>query len=95
MPPRRLRLAFSLAVSLALALAMALAPAASAHNDGRGFWGATNDKVVTDAGFIVIAFFALFVFAMSMLQKALEKRKAARKAAEKAYLGNSQWRGGW
>jgi hypothetical protein len=80
---------------LALALALALAPAAQAHNDGRGFWGATNDKVVTDAGLILVVFFPLFVFTMSMLQKKLDKRKEARKAAEKSYLGNSQWRGGW
>jgi hypothetical protein len=91
MPARRLRIV----LSLALALALALAPAAAAHNDGRGFWGATDDKVVTDAGFILIVFFPLFVFTMSMLQKALDKRKEARKAAEKSYLGNSQWRGGW
>ena len=64
-------------------------------NDGRGFYGATNDKVVTDAGFILIVFFPLFVFCMSMLQRRLDKRKEARKAAHKAQLGNAQWRGGW
>ncbi len=80
---------------LVLALSLVLAPVAEAHNDGRGFYGATNDKVVTNAGFILIVFFPLFVFTMSMLQKALDKRKAARKAAEKSYLGNTQWRGGW
>jgi hypothetical protein len=32
---------------------------------------------------------------MSMLQWRLDKRKQARKAAEKAHLGNAQWRGGW
>lgn len=85
----------SLLLLLALALSLALAPAAEAYNDGRGFYGATNDKVVTDAGFILIAFFPLFVFAMSMLQRSLEKRKEERKAAKKAQLGNAQWRGGW
>jgi hypothetical protein len=82
-------------LGLALALSLVLAPVAEAHNDGRGFYGATDDKVVTDAGLILIVFFPLFVFAMSTLQKALDKRKAARKAAEKSYLGNTQWRGGW
>jgi hypothetical protein len=82
-------------LGLALALSLVLAPVAEAHNDGRGFYGATDDKVVTDAGLILIVFFPLFIFAMSMLQKALDKRKAARKAAEKSYLGNTQWRGGW
>ena len=79
----------------ALALPFVLAPVADATNDGRGFYGATNDKVVTDAGFILIVFFPLFVFFMSMLQRALDKRKEARKAAHKAHVGNAQWRGGW
>jgi preprotein translocase subunit SecG len=80
---------------IVLALSLGLAPAAEAYNDGRGFYGATNDKVVTNAGFILVLFFPLFVFAMSMLQRTLEKRKEQRKAAQKAQLGNSQWRGGW
>lgn len=75
-------------------LVLALPAVAQAHNDGRGFWGATDDKVVTDAGFILIAFFPLFVFFMSMLQKYLDKRKDAR-IAHKAGLGNGRWRGGW
>jgi hypothetical protein len=77
-----------------LVLPLLLASAAGAYNDGRGFWGATDDKVVTDAGFILIAFFPLFVFFMSMLQKRLEKRKEAR-VAHKADLSNGRWRGGW
>jgi hypothetical protein len=79
---------------LVLLPALLLAPAAQAHNDGRGFYGATNDHVVTDAGLILIAFFPIFVFVMSMIQRHLEKRKEARKAAYKA-LGDVQWRGGW
>jgi hypothetical protein len=80
---------------LALLALLVLAPVAGAHNDGRGFYGATDDKVITNAGFILIVFFPLFVFTMSMLQRRLEKRKEARKAAQKALLGNGQWRGGW
>ncbi len=82
----------------ALTLALVLAPAASAEESpsyGRGLYGATDDKVVTDAGFILIIFFPTFVFLMSMLQRHLEKRKDARKAAHKAHLANSQWHGGW
>jgi preprotein translocase subunit SecG len=89
---RRLFISLFLFTSLAL---LVLAPAADAYNDGRGFYGATNDKVVTNAGFILILFFPIFVFVMSMLQRHLDKRKEARKAAQKAYLGNAQWRGGW
>ena len=79
---------------LALLLTLVLAPAAQAYNDGRGLYGATNDKVVTAAGFILVIFFPLFVFVMSTIQGRLEKRKQARKAAQKA-LGNVEWRGGW
>ncbi len=82
-------------IMLVALLTLALAPAAYADNDGRGFYGATNDKVVTTAGFILIGFFAVFVFLMSMLQRALDKRKEARKAAKKAYAGSARWRGGW
>jgi hypothetical protein len=82
-------------VPLALLAALALAPAASAYNDGRGFYGATNDKVVTNAGFILVIFFPTFIFVASMILRHLEKRKEARKAAHKALLNNSHLRGGW
>jgi hypothetical protein len=83
------------ALTSVLVLLLVLAPSALAYNDGRGFYGATDDKVVTDAGFILILFFPLFVLAMSLLQWRLEKRKEARKAARKAHSGNAAWRGGW
>jgi hypothetical protein len=82
-------------VALALLASLVLAPAAQAYNDGRGFYGGTTDPAVTDAGFALILFFPLFVFTMSMLQRALDRRKQARKAAQKGLLGNSHWRGGW
>jgi hypothetical protein len=75
-------------------LLLVLTPTALAENDGRGFYGATNDKVVTNAGFILIVFFPTFVFVMSMIQRKLEKRKEASKAAKKQ-LGGAEWRGGW
>jgi hypothetical protein len=79
-----------------LLLLLVFAPAALAENDGRGFYGAVSDKVTTNAGFILIIFFPTFVFVMSMIQRHLEKRKEARKDAQKAHLGNNaQWRGGW
>ncbi|MGI8558425.1 MAG: hypothetical protein ACR2ND_08980 [Solirubrobacteraceae bacterium] len=73
-------------------LAAVLAPAALAHDGGQGLYGETNDKVVTDAGFILILFFPVFVTLMSLLQRTLDKRKAARKKARGA---GAQWRGGW
>jgi len=86
---------FYVLVPLALIASLVLAPAALASNDGRGFYGATDDKVVTNAGFILIVFFPLFIFTMSRLQSHLEKRKEARKAAAKAQMGNPYLGGGW
>jgi hypothetical protein len=82
-------LTFALIVLLVLAPAVLAAP-----NDGRGFYGETDDKVVTNTGFILIAFFPIFIFLMSMVQWRLDKRKEARKAA-KARLGAAEWHGGW
>jgi hypothetical protein len=76
-------------------LLLIFAPAALAENDGRGFYGATDDKVVTVAGFILVVFFPTFVLLMSLLQRHLEKRKDARKAAQHSRLGDARWRGGW
>jgi hypothetical protein len=87
------RLTIALSTSLLLTL-LVLAPAALAENDGRGAYGATDDKVVTNAGFIVIVFFPTFVLVMSMIQRRLEKRKEASKAAAKK-LGDAEWHGGW
>jgi hypothetical protein len=82
-------------LALGLALAVVSAPVAMAHDGGEGWWGETDDKVITNAGFILIAFFPLFIFAMSMLQWRLEKRKDRRKAAEKARKARADLRGGW
>jgi hypothetical protein len=91
----RTRLLATLVPLAMLIASLALAPAASAYNDGRGFYGPTDDKVVVDAGFILIIFFPTFVFVMSTIQRHLDKRKEARKAAQKALLANGHWRGGW
>jgi ABC-type nickel/cobalt efflux system permease component RcnA len=79
----------------ALAVALVLAPAAFGHDGGQGTYGEANDKVVTNAGFILIAFFPLFVFVMSMAQMALDRRKERRKAAQKALAREDRVRGGW
>jgi len=80
---------------LALVLLASSAPAALAHDGGEGLWGETNDKVITNAGFILIAFFPLFILCVSLLQWRLEKRKDARKAAAKARSARADVRGGW
>ena len=80
---------------LAATVLLVVAPAALAHDGGQGTYGLANDKVVTNAGFILIAFFPLFVFAMSMLQMALDRRKERRKAVHKALAREERVRGGW
>jgi peptidoglycan biosynthesis protein MviN/MurJ (putative lipid II flippase) len=83
-PPAALLLALT-------ALLVASAPV-FAHDGGEGLWGETDDKVVTNAGFILIIFFPLFIALMSLLQSQLDKRKQRRKAAAKA---REQAPGGW
>jgi hypothetical protein len=81
--------------ALALALLAVTAPAALAHDGGEGLWGETNDKVITNAGFILIAFFPTFILLASLLQWRLDKRKEARKKAAKARASRADVRGGW
>ena len=81
--------------SSTIVLFFVLATAAVAHDGGEGWYGETNDKAVTNGGFILIAFFPLFILLASLLQWRLEKRKDARKAAAKARAGREEWRGGW
>jgi hypothetical protein len=68
-----------------------MAPAALAFDGGQGTYGEANDKVVTNAGFILIAFFPALIFVLSMAQWALDKRKARKKAAHRKV----DFTGGW
>lgn len=72
-----------------------LAPSAFAQASGEGLYGETNDRVVTQFGFILIAFFPLFILTMSLIQWKLEKRKDEKKAAVKARAKDEIWKGGW
>jgi hypothetical protein len=83
-----------LPATLVLTLTALLAGATPvlAHDGGEGLYGETNDIVVTNAGFILIIFFPLFILFMSLLQWQLEKRKYRRKAAAKA---SAEAEGGW
>ena len=53
---------------------LALAPVAMAA-DGEGLYGRTDDKVITFFAFGVIAFFAILVIVLSIVQQRLESRK--------------------
>ncbi len=78
-----------------IVLSAPVALAAEGHDAGEGWYGETNDKVVTNAGFIMIAAFPLLIFLLSMLQWRLDKRKDARKKAAKARSADAVWKGGW
>jgi hypothetical protein len=79
--------------SLLIAVTTLLVVAAPvlAHDGGEGWYGETNDRVVTNAGFVLIIFFPLFVFFASLLQWQLEKRKDRRKAEAKRRDAAAGW----
>jgi len=83
------------ATSCLLLLVLVPAALASAPNGGQGTYGPADDKVVTNAGFIVIAFFPTLILLLSLLQWRLDKRRDARKAARKRRGSSAVWRGGW
>jgi hypothetical protein len=66
------------ALFAALTMLLLAVPAAFAEN-GVGLAGPTTDKTVTFFCFGVIAFFAILVIVMSLIQGRLEKRKDMRK----------------
>ena len=80
---------------LLLALTAPVALAAEGHDGGEGLYGETSDKVVTNAGFIIIAAFPALVFLLSLLMYGLDKRKDRRKKAAKARTARADARGGW
>jgi hypothetical protein len=81
--------------ALSLALSAPVALAAEGHDAGEGWWGETNDKIVTNAGFIIIAAFPVLIMVLSVTQNRLDKRKDKRKAAAKARNARADLRGGW
>ena len=85
-----------LAVTATMVVAFMLtAPVALAHDGGEGYYGQTNDKVVTIAGFVLILFFPVFVTCATLLQSHLERRKHARLDAAKARAKSPEWQRGW
>jgi hypothetical protein len=66
-----------LPASIVVAGLLATAPGAMAA-DGVGVYGRTDDKVVTFFAFGLIAFFAILVTVLSLIQIRLENRKERR-----------------
>jgi hypothetical protein len=80
---------------LFLALMAPVALASEGHDGGEGLWGETNDKVITNAGFALIAGIPLLVLVLTLIQTALDRRKDRRLAAERARKSRADLRGGW
>jgi hypothetical protein len=79
----------------ALALLALSASSALAHDGGEGLYGETNDKVVTNAGFILIGAIPLLILILTLIQIRLEKRKEEKMLAAKARRMHADLRGGW
>jgi hypothetical protein len=78
-----------------LALTAPVALASEGHDGGEGWWGETNDKVITNAGFVIIAGIPLLILVLTIIQTRLDKRKDRRLAAAKARKARADMRGGW
>ena len=74
----RLRVGVS-GLALWLTVLLLAAPAALAA-DGEGLYGRTDDKVITFFCFGVIAFFAILVTVLSLIQMRLDARKERRRS---------------
>jgi hypothetical protein len=90
------RLGSLLLLNLTTLLVFASVAMADAQNDhGEGWFGETTDLDITIAGYILIAGFPTFILLASLLLWRLDKRKDARKAADKARAARADARGGW
>jgi preprotein translocase subunit SecG len=75
---------------------LATAPSAFAvTHGGQGIWGATGDKTITYAMFILIGLFPVIIIVFSLIQGYLEHRKHARIDAAMRRAKSDQWKGGW
>jgi hypothetical protein len=88
------RIAATLLLSLVFVALLAPVALAGRPDNGEGLYGETNDKVVTNAGFILIAVFPLLILILSLAQWRLDRRKDLRKAAAKSRV-DVDWHGGW
>jgi hypothetical protein len=81
-PSRRARAAAALFAALTMLL---LSASTALAENGEGLAGRVTDKTVTFFCFGVIAFFAVLVIALSLIQGRLEKRKEMRRADLQRY----------
>lgn len=91
---RRARIALGLLTTAIVVLAFAPSALAITHG-GEGLYGETNDVVITNAMFGVIAFFPVVIIVFSLIQGWLDHRKHARLDAARRRAASIDWRGGW
>jgi len=91
---RRARIITSLTIA-AVTLLTLVPDALARDNGGQGWYGETNDKVITNAMFLVIIFFPTVIIVFSLIQWRLDKRKHAKMDAAKRRSVSADWRGGW
>ncbi len=73
---------YRLTAALSAFATLVLTAPATAHDNGEGLVGETDDRIITFFSLGVVLFFIFVVCLGSFLQARLEKRKEARKAAE-------------
>jgi len=95
MPPHMRRARFMAAFLSLGIVVLATAPVALAKNGGEGWYGETNDVVITNWMFLTIIFFVVVISLFSLIQWRLDKRKHARMDAKKRRAANADPRGGW
>jgi hypothetical protein len=80
-----MRSRLALAATFAVAWLAVLAPVALAqvepHDNGEGFLGETDDRIVTFFSLGVVVFFVVVVIVGTLIQQRLERRKEEQKAA--------------
>ena len=91
---RRTQIVTALLTVMVIALTFA-APALATSHSGEGWYGETNDVVITNAMFLTIIFFPTVIIVFSLIQWWLDKRKHARMRAAKRRAASADWRGGW
>jgi fatty acid desaturase len=85
----------ALAIALLSVTALLVAAPAAFAAAGQGWYGETDDQVITRSMFYVIIFFPALITVLSLIQWGLDRRKHARMEAKKRRAASADWRGGW
>jgi hypothetical protein len=85
----------ALAIALFTLTALLIAAPAAFAAAGQGWYGESNDQLITKSMFYVIIFFPVLITVLSLIQWGLDRRKHARMEAKKRRAASADWRGGW